>query len=152
MKDYCDFETKQSLSCVNRRSRDLFRQCQLKDMEHYQFWRTEQRVFDVDLDKLAKCFVTFKKVHQFYSGEVEYSFLYVLYSHNNKIETIDVNLTGHLSASLVRDVELVCGQVMVTRGNALRELMNNKKDLVHTIMSLCREYEKCVPRKGLTCL
>lgn len=69
MKDYCDFETKQSLSCVNRRSRDLFRQCQLKDMEHYQFWRTEQRVFDVDLDKLAKCFVTFKKVHQFYSGE-----------------------------------------------------------------------------------
>ena len=50
----------------------------------------------------------------------------MLYSHNNDVETIDVDLTGHLSASLVRDVELVCGQVM-----------NNKKDIVNTIMSLC---------------
>ena len=58
----------------------------------------------------------------------------MLYSHNNDVETIDVDLTGHLSASLVRDVELVCGQVMVTRGKAL---MNNKKDIVNTIMSLC---------------
>ena len=61
----------------------------------------------------------------------------MLYSHNNDVETIDVDLTGHLSASLVRDVELVCGQVMVTRGKALRALMNNKKDIVNTIMSLC---------------
>lgn len=75
LKDYCDFKTKQALSCVNKRSRHLFKECQLQHMESFGFWVKEHRIYDVDFGKLFKCFMTFKKVRLFYKREPLTNFL-----------------------------------------------------------------------------
>lgn len=140
MKDYCDFKTKQELSCVNKRCRELFRECQIQHNEHLEslgFWMKEHRIYDVDFDKLFKCFLTFKEIHTFSGQLVTHSFLYVIYSNDNKLENINVDLKKYFwHIDVVQDVELICGQVNVTSGKALQSYMKHDRDIVFSIMGL----------------
>lgn len=139
MSDYCDFKTKQNLSSCNKRLRGFFTDYQLRERKKWGF-NFEDRIYDVEFKKLYICSNTLcelnRQMVKYDYGKISYKFCYLLYINDNCISNINIGLKSYIDDDLLKDTELITGQVYCeTIGVALNALINNNFDIVFAIQS-----------------
>lgn len=141
LNNYCDFKTRQSLSCANKRLRGFFHDNQMKRMKLWSI--SENRIYDIDFDVFieSKVYLHFINdvISQSYGEEYQTKtkFVYVLYKFDNNLRTINyVKLEDCFNLMIVKDIELIQAQTNFGMGMCLDAYFKNRCDIVNSIMYL----------------